>query len=252
MDQLNFVLKQLSLTFTVRDLMIPKEELKTATDMPTAQRRLEEYPQYDVIPIIQKDKKTQKDKITSFFKRDNEKQETIYPQHLISDATSIIDLVDLFHNDRTFYFVVVGNEIAGFLHFADLNNRLVKIPYFVLLGTVERILVKQMGDQLTEKLLEKVIEPDKFCKMQKKFSKLRQKEAEINYASLLQFSHVVDLARHLNLINIPKKRTDEMVTVRNLISHNTQPLVEEYAHIRRLSVAKQAAFEILQQPEMAS
>lgn len=238
MRQLDYILTQLAQSFTARDLMVPRDKLECGTDQKTAQQKLLVLPQYDVVPI------KQKDRLTAFLERDKSKAEFIFPQHVISDATSIFDLVDLFQT-RKFFFVVTGNDVAGLVHFADLNNHLVKIPFFVLLGTLEDVLLQVIDDYLTEELLQEVLDTETWSNLKKKFKKLRSNDAELGYGNLLQFSHVVDLARHLKHVQLSTTKRDAIINVRNRVSHGTDPLVEKYEHVRRLGDAKETAFRLL-------
>lgn len=119
--ELEDTLQRIARTFTVKDIIIPRELLVYAYDVQSARKKLKENPDYDVIPIMQLGA------IFAYFERDSDDLRTIVPNDLVSDNTSVLDLVDIL-SKRKFCFVLAANSITGYVHFSDLNNRLVKLP----------------------------------------------------------------------------------------------------------------------------
>ncbi|MBW1982951.1 MAG: hypothetical protein JRJ12_17265, partial [Deltaproteobacteria bacterium] len=88
METLTQMLERLAMTFTVKDIMVPRGELICASDKSSALKRLDEHPEFDVIPVIRKGK------ISAYLQRQSRQQQRILLDDVISDATSILDLVD--------------------------------------------------------------------------------------------------------------------------------------------------------------
>ena len=65
-----------------------QERLETGADAEEAARKLENYPDYDVIPI------RQGDRLVAFLERASPKPKVIQIQHVLGAETSILDLVD--------------------------------------------------------------------------------------------------------------------------------------------------------------
>ncbi len=82
-------LERLALTFTVRDIMVTKEELVSSQDEDEAQKLLDKYPDYDIIPI------KKKGELVAYLERGSKQSKYILLHDVISDGTSILDLVDL-------------------------------------------------------------------------------------------------------------------------------------------------------------
>ncbi len=117
--------------------MKPADDLVQAATEGEARHLLVQHPQYDIIPI------RNGGRIVSFLERDQQRTRVIMIQHVVSSGTPILDVVDSL-SDRTFVFVVGCGEVIGLLHFSDLNDPVLKLPYFVLLDGVERRLADNL------------------------------------------------------------------------------------------------------------
>jgi hypothetical protein len=98
-------LKRLARTFTTRDIMIPCNALTSGKDGADAFRVSSEHPDYDVIPIISRGA------LTGYFVQDSGKTSSIEVNDLISDGTSLIDLVDIFKGTK-FSFVLSDQYVT--------------------------------------------------------------------------------------------------------------------------------------------
>lgn len=131
-------LKRLSQTFSVKDIMISKEKLIIAEDFDEAKKLVKKYPDYEIIPIEDKN-----NNLTGYLERGKDIITRIPNYKLISENTSIMDILAIIQQ-RKFCFVLVNNDILGFIHFSDLNNPIVKLPFFFLLNDIENILIKKL------------------------------------------------------------------------------------------------------------
>ena len=131
MPTIEETLKRLAITFTVRDIMVPVVGLICAGNEIEATGVSKDNPDFSVIPL------RQSTKLTGYFLRDSGTSREIVLDDLISDGTSLLDLVEIFE-DREFSFVLTHREIAGYVHFSDLNHHLVKLAFYVILEALER------------------------------------------------------------------------------------------------------------------
>jgi len=95
MPTIEETLKRLATTFTVKDIMVPDADLKIAADDLAAIRVSHDNPDFSVIPI------RQNGKLTGYFERDSRNTKKIALNDLISDGTSLLDLVEILE-DRQF------------------------------------------------------------------------------------------------------------------------------------------------------
>src|SRR5271156_2058916 len=124
MPTLEETLKRLATTFTVRDIMIPVSALVWAANESDAAAVSADNPDFNVIPI------RHGTQFTGYFERDVGRAKKITLGDLISDGTSLLDLVEILEH-REFFFVLRQN-VEGYVHFSDLNNHLVKYTFYVI------------------------------------------------------------------------------------------------------------------------
>jgi hypothetical protein len=137
-------LKRLATTFTVRDIMIPSNALICGKDGADAIRVSSEHPDYDVIPIISKGE------LTGYFVQGSGRTNSIEVNDLISDGTSLIDLVDIFKRSK-FSFVLSDQYVNGYVHYSDLNHELVKLTFYVLLEALQKHALGSIGARANDK-----------------------------------------------------------------------------------------------------
>jgi hypothetical protein len=136
-------LERLALAFTVRDIMITESALRCADDKASAEVLLQENPLFDVVPI------RGNGLLREYLERGSDRPKPIILQDIVSNATSIFEIVDIL-TEKHFVFVLVRQRIEGYVNFSDLNNSFVKLPYFVLLEAIEQQLAKETGPFIHE------------------------------------------------------------------------------------------------------
>lgn len=240
MANLNQTLNKLSSSFSVCDIMIPSENILCANNYEEAIKLLEST-DFDIIPI-----KNKKNRIIGFLERENKQTTNVNFELIISDATSILDLINYLENKK-FIFVFCGNKIGGYIHFSDLNNELVKLPLYLLFETVENNLIPKLNGKISEKELAKIIDTKRLEFIKTKLEKLKKSDANLNWFSLLYFSEIVKLSSLLNIIKIKRNEIDIIAKVRNLISHSGTPLVEKQSDVKIILDAEKICYKILQQ-----
>ncbi len=241
MPTISDTLTRLTREFVVRDIMVPEADLICSTDVTGAMELLTRFPDFDMIPL------RSKHTLTSYVERGASKPRPIRIDDLVSEATSIVDVVDILTN-RPRVFVLARNRIDGYVHFSDLNRPIVKLPFFALLEAVERLFFDNLAATITPETLSGILDPQRFAALSDKMRRLTTKRANLNWAALLGFKELLLCARRLGSIGVNVSEIDSLSKVRNLVCHaaTTDLLVEEHSHVRRLADAKSLCFKLLE------
>lgn len=238
METLTQTLERLAMTFTAKDIMVPKEELVCAPDEDSARRLLERYPDFDRIPIVENGR------IKAYFDRRSGLLRPIVLEDLVSDATSILDLLSIF-TSREFSFILTNDTISGYVHFSDLNKSVVKIPLFVIIETVERILVEKVCQNINENNLGLILSKGRVKSVKKKMRDMKDNRADLGWAPPLYFSELIHFACEFKIVKISCEEAETIIEVRNLVSHADNPLIERHSAVGRLSEANYICTSIL-------
>src|SRR5579864_6285761 len=142
-------LKHLTSTFTVKDIMTHKSRLVCATNAENAPSVSAAYPDFSIIPI-----KEAGGELTAYYERDPRRAQPIRVDDLVSDGTTLLDLVEILQN-RGFSFVLSQQNIHGYVHYSDLNHQMVKWTFYVLLEAVERLVLENLRPDDERAYLEK-------------------------------------------------------------------------------------------------
>lgn len=229
MTELSEAIQRVARRFHARDLMIPEGRIVTAADEEEAARRLEEYDDFDVIPI------TRKGRFAAFLERKRPRPEPITIRHLIAAETPILELVESFC-EHPFLFVVGRQEIVGLVHFSDLNDPIVKLPYFMLLEAVERQVSDSIRSLIDLESLQQLI-PDKkrIEAIKSKMETLRAKKADRDWVTTLYLNEILRAALRFGKLSLEVSEIEALTAVRNCVAHAaTSQLVEKHGDVRRL------------------
>lgn len=232
------VLDQLSATFSARDIMVKTTDLKRANDLPGAKQLLSLHPEFDIIPL------PASGPLSAFFRRGEPKVGEIRSEDLISDGTSLLDLPDLFVK-RDFFYVLSSNMISGFVHVADLNNGLVKLPFFVLFEAVERSLWPAATERLVESDLEVVLDRRRAEQLQQRMKRARKKNVDLGWAGLLSFGEILRFSAHYGIVQLSQEEQQLLAKIRNRVAHSDRLLVREHKDARSLVQSRQLCRELL-------
>jgi hypothetical protein len=100
-------LERLAFTFSARDFMTGKDDLNCANSDDMARIQLEEHPDFDVIPVLDKN-----GEIGSYFERERNKGRPFCRGDIVSDSTSILSLVSILQS-RKFCFILGEDKVVG-------------------------------------------------------------------------------------------------------------------------------------------
>jgi hypothetical protein len=230
-------LERLAATFTVRDVMVPKGRLVCGHDDDECRRLLDEHDDFNLIPLVTSDR------LTAYVERELGSREIDLHEDVISDSTSLLDLIDVLR-DRTFSFVLAGDRIGGYVHFSDLNNRLVELSLYVLLQAVEHHLIGRIKP-LGEGELVAALGGDEAGRLRRLLDRLARNDADLDLFSVMRLKHILSLARARRIIDLGDGDIAKVYRIRNSLSHAQSPLVKTHADVATVAWAKSYCFALL-------
>src|SRR2546423_12816847 len=220
-------ISQLSNAFTVQDIMITSTQLKRADTFENASKLFNEY---DVVPF------PRAGEIRGSFQRDINTRNSILRSNLISNATSLFELPHLLSKNY-FFFILSANKITGYIHYSDLNNMIVKIPFFAMFQAVERRLWDQIKFRIKESDLIRLFEPNEVKKFINKKERAIRQNVDVYWTGVFSFPYILKLSRYYGLIQLTDNEIKLLKDVRNLVAHSDCNLVSQYRNVDELSDA---------------
>lgn len=240
MDDISKTLERLAITFATRDIMVSEEQLIWAESTSQAEQKLIENPSFSVIPI------KQHREFTEYLMRGNIFPDPIQLEDLISDSTPILELATIF-SQKEFCFVLSGKRISGYVHFSDLNNQLVKIPYFVLLEAVESRIVSKIDQRITQEDLNIVLLPNQAGRVKNRMKRLAEENADHGYINFMYFGEMLKLACHYKVLTLSDSDLDRITDIRNRVDHADRPLIRTQENAIHLVETREICLDILNQ-----
>jgi hypothetical protein len=236
MPSLKETLKRLATTFTVRDVMIPRVGLICSDDEKHAAKVSDDNPDFNVIPI------PQEGQLTGYFERDSRNIKRIELDDLISDGTSLLDLVEILE-DRQFSFVLSHRHIEGYVHYSDLNHHLVKLAFYVILEALERVALDSIQGRDDRESLKRALEPKRFEQIEGAYK--RTGDAARGLASYLNISDLLRLAAKAGTVDVEESVVTAMKDVRDGAAHPSNNLVSSYPDVKKLAHVKRECLRVL-------
>jgi hypothetical protein len=229
-------LNRLAAAFTVRDIMVSTGELVCATVAADAPLVSKTYSDFSIIPI-----KTGS-KLSAYFNRDTTLVTPIEIHDLISDGTTLLDLIEVLEHHE-FAFILGPRQIDGYIHFSDLNHDLVKLVFYVLLQGVERTALHLVKPRLNDEFLEAALGAPRFAQIQYAYRRAGDAgQSPINY---LNIADMLRLARRAGKLEIDDDAIKAVKDVRDGAAHVSENLVSDYDDVKRLAEVKRQSFRIL-------
>ena len=236
MPTIEETLKRLAITFTAKDIMIPEAGLTCASDGTDAARVSKDKPDFSVIPI------RQGGRLSGYFLRDSRTSKQIVLNDLISDGTSLLDLVEIL-GDREFSFVLSHREIAGYVHFSDLNHHLVKLAFYVILEALERQALSSIPRQDDREYLRKSLDSSRFAQIKQQYK--RDGDAARSLFNYLNISDILRLATKEGTIQLDDTVIKAMKEARDGASHVSESIVADFESVKKLASVKRECLRIL-------
>ena len=218
--------------------MVPAEKLVKAKTIEDAYLLLEEYDDFNLIPL------ETEDNITAYVERNNPGLKSIDLNLVMGIGCSILDLVDVLA-ERQFCFVLGKWGIEGYVHFSDLNHHLVDLPYYILLQAVETHVVSLIQDQFTQDNLYKVFEGAVVNKITRDFEKNKINDANRSLLNEVNLNKMLKFARYFGLSDLEDEEIDELYKVRNSLAHAPERLIKKHDDVRILMRTTRQCYRIL-------
>jgi hypothetical protein len=222
--------------FTVSDIMTAAAHLKRADLIDHAQKLFHEY---DVVPF------PRNGEIKGFFSRGSSETSELKPEHLLSDATDVLELPRLL-TAQPFYFVISGNRIAGYVHYSDLNKYVVAIPFFALFRTAERLLWEKIQLRVREEDLQQVFSKEESKIFVRKRQKAVAGNVDLGWTGVFSFPAILKLARYFGAIHETDEEIEILRRVRNKIAHSDNEIVNNYQDVQVLADAREIISSFVQ------
>ncbi len=238
MPTLEETLKRLATTFNVRDIMIPNADLVCANDEEEAAVVSHNNPDFNVIPI------RQDGKLTGYFERKSRSTKKIAPNDLISDGTSLLDLVGILEH-REFSFVLSSEQAQGYgyVHFSDLNHHLVKLTFYVILAALERVALDSIRGKDDREFLKTNLSPARFNHIEEKYKDAG--EAARSLVSYLNIRELLRLAGTAGTLHVEESVAKAVKNARDGASHASKNLVSKHEHVKEIAKVKSECLRVL-------
>jgi predicted RNA-binding protein with RPS1 domain len=213
-------LQRLALTLTVKDLMVTTERLTCSEREKDAPAVSAENLDFNVIPIKKRGRQ-----ITGYYERDSGLTKPIMANDLISDGTSILDLLSTLEK-RPFCFVLTHAEIAGYVHFSDLNHPFVKLALYTIIEAIETsalAMISSVLDDQNPSRLGRLL-----TKIKQRSEKAQKRDANRSWADFLNIEDTLRIAVKENKMHLNEQEIKAITGMRNKVSHQGTPLVKDF------------------------
>jgi hypothetical protein len=214
-------LQRLALMLTVKDLMVPAKSLTCAEREKDAPALSDENPDFNVIPI------KKRKQITSYYERDSGQTKPITTSDLISDGTSILELLSTLEK-RPFCFVLTHAQIAGYVHFSDLNHPFVRLALYTIIEAMESSALAMISSVRDGQNLGRLLGKTRLKKIERRLERARKRDANRSWADFLNIVDTLRIAVKESKICLNEQEIKAITRMRNRVSHQGAPLVRDF------------------------
>lgn len=220
--------------YLVERVMIDRKRLTRAT---TEEEAKAYYGDYDVVPF------PKTGIINGYFSKYHIGPNDIEKSVLIGGGTSILDLIELF-SQRNFYFVLHANEVAGFIHYSDLNQPYVRIPLYGIMQIVETTSWNKINDLIDEKDIKDVVTRS-FDRLLSTKKKNERNNVGQGWIGVLNLPEILRLARLYRKNKLSDTEIEDIRLVRNKLAHPHGNLVDKKEDISALATGYKSCMKII-------
>lgn len=146
---------------------------------------------------------------------------------LISDGTGILDLLSTLEK-RPFCFVLEHAQIAGYVHFSDLNHPFVKLALYTIIEATESSALAMVSKVLDDQNLARLLGKRRFTRIKRRLETAQKKDADRSWADFLNIEDTLRIAVKENKIHLNEQEIKAITRMRNKVSHQGTPLVKDY------------------------
>ena len=164
---------------------------------------------------------------------------------MISDGTSILDLLRTFEK-KPFCFVLSHAEIAGYVHFSDLNLPFVKLALYTIIEATESSALAMIDSILDHENLARLLAKKRFKTIKKRLDAAQKKDANRSlWLDFLTIEDILRIARKENKILLNEQEIKAITEMRNTVSHQGNPLVSGLKGTTKLARIARRCVELL-------
>ena len=232
------IINMLNNDFTVDKIMVPLEHLILADTKEKCIEQARQHEDLDIIPFVQKGS------ITGYWDKHQNRIVPLSPRHITTSSTNIFDLIDVF-TAQQFFFVMSGTEIVGYVHRVDLNNDLIKIPFYILLQSLESFLLQNM--QLELKDISLLKNKERVSSITSKHLEKQKRDINLESVQGLYLSEILEISIKKGMINLPLPMKHDLEDFRNRVSHADRSLLNNLDEIPRLKQMKDFCISVIKE-----
>lgn len=202
---------------TVRMIMTPKEHF-VYYDSGKLENR-----EYDVLPCGD---------LRHYYDAKTKEIKPILAENVISADTRLFDLIDLFNEEHTVYFVKEGADIVGLVHYSDLKKHPVRVLFYLMVAELEsnlrEVLETYYGTEL-DNAVKRLIKDERRSKIEDHLSNDRKKNENLRYVDYLYLEDLRDiLLKDIELRSLVTRFTSKtkferdinpLIDLRNWVAH---------------------------------
>lgn len=129
------------------------------------------------------------------------------------------------------------------MHFSDLNHQLVKLTFYIILQTLERMALNSMQGRTHGETLRKELDPRRFKQIENSYK--RAGRAARDLVSYLNLSDILQLAARMGSVSVEVGLIKAMKKIRDGAAHGSENLVSSYDDVARLAHVKRESLRVL-------
>lgn len=148
---------------------------------------------------------------------------------------------------KKFFFVLSANHVSGYVHFSDLNNTAVKLPFFALFESIECSMWQKINQVTTAEDVKTAFKKEQSEKILRERRRRATRGTDLGWVGLFSFSAMLSLARHHGLCELESSDEKLLSEFRNRVAHGDKPLISHYADVERLVKAHDLSWSLLGQ-----
>ncbi len=184
--------------------------------------------------------------IRGYFEKATKVYRPLAAEIVLSDSTTLLELPRLLIRKK-FFFILSANHVSGYVHFSDLNNTAVKLPFFALFESMESSMWQAINQMTDPEDVKTVLKKEQSEKILKERRRRAARDTDLGWTGLFSFSAMLSLARHHGFCELTTSEERLLSDLRNRLAHADKPLVAHYADVERLVKAHDLSWSILDQ-----
>lgn len=211
--------------------MIPEEEVYCVEGKHKTRQFFERHPEFDCAGV------RSNGAIEGYFEKNQPEQfVALDKSDLIGDSTRLMDLLGYFEEHRRLFFVLSGNEVCGLVHYSDINNPVLRVPFYALIAATEHHCYSAIRESINEETICRAVKAlenrpgkgwadNRIDKIKKDRKKTLEKDIDRGWNGILYIGEILKLAQQEQRIPIENESIENIRQIRNRVTHNDDSLL---------------------------